>query len=286
MQSFKALQYFVLSVYLFALVSCATTHLPSFDARGKSYLLEEDEKKLWKNSEQLERILDKSSILYKDQNLEDYLEVVAKKLLKQDDEKQTYNLRIKVVKYPFLNAFALPHGVIYIHTGILARMDNEAQLATILGHEIIHFTHRHTLKEMRDAQNKENSILVLQTILSVAGTAFGVGGQFAGLSDQTGAIWALASIRGYSRELENEADREGLRLMIKAGYDPEEAVKVFEHLQRELDEQKIKEPFFLGTHPRVQERINNYRGLLEKENKVQRKEEIRLKNSEEFLSQT
>jgi predicted Zn-dependent protease len=84
--------------------------------------------------------------------------------------------------------------------------------------------------------------------------------------------------------LETEADDEGFRAMVQAGYDPGEAVKLFQLLQQELDEQKTKEPFFFGTHPRLQERIDNYRSLLSKQHLSQTKE-LKLINSEEFLGQ-
>ncbi len=251
--------------------------------------MEKDEKELWQNAEELERRIDKIGILYKDLSLEAYLDRVAQKLLGQNAQAQGHTPRIKVIRHPLLNAFALPHGVIYFHTGILARMENEAQLASVLGHELTHFTHRHSLKEMRGAKNKAVFMSVLQVMLAGAAVAFSgsaqsgaVAGELAG---KVGAVWTLASVRGYSRELETEADQEGLRAMIQAGYDPKEAIKVFNHLQQELDEGKTKEPFFFGTHPRLQERIENYRGLLDTKYVALAKEESRLKNEEEFLSQ-
>jgi predicted Zn-dependent protease len=74
--------------------------------------------------------------------------------------------------------------------------------------------------------------------------------------------------------------------MVRAGYDPKESPKVFEQLQREMDERKIQEPFFFGTHPRLQERIDNYRRLLSTQYAAQAEEAGRLKSSEEFLSAT
>ncbi|MBA7681384.1 Beta-barrel assembly-enhancing protease [subsurface metagenome] len=91
---------------------------------------------------------------------------------------------------------------------------------------------------------------------------------------------------GYSRELETEADTEGLRAMIQTGYDPKEAVIIFEHLRQELKEQNIQEPFFFGTHPRLQEGIDNNRMPLDKQYTAHAKDEGRLKNSEKFLSRT
>lgn len=108
------------------------------------------------------------------------------------------------------------------------------------------------------------------------------GGSLTDLTNRAGTIWDLSSMTGYSRELETEADTEGLRLMVRAGYDPSEAVKVFEILQREIDESKIKEPFLYGTHPHVQARIENYRRLVSAQS-GQEREEGRFKNTDEFL---
>ena len=263
-----------------AFASCATTSLPAIGAGGKPFQMEEmeeDEKRVWQSAEELEWRLDKSGILYEDHKLEAYLGAVAQKLLAQNVQASDLTPRIKVLQHPLLNAFALPHGMIYLHTGLLARMENEAQLATVLGHELTHFTHRHTVREMRSVQNKVTFLQFLQVMLAGA-----VGTMLGELTGQVGAVWTLASVRGYSRDLETEADEEGLRAMVEAGYDPKEAPKVIEHFQRELDERRIKEPFFFGTHPRLQERIDNYRRLLDTQYAAQAKEGGRLRNSEEF----
>jgi len=272
---------------LFALVSCATTSLPSIGSGGKSFQMKEDEKVVWQNANKIERLIDGSEIAYKDDSLESYLDEVARKLVPRDSNDQTSHPRIKVIKSPLLNAFALPHGVVYVHTGILARMENEAQLVALLGHELTHFTHRHTVKQIRSAKNKEALITILTAGVALAGTAYGggqIGSALGQLTGGMGEIWTLASVMGYSRELEAEADKEGLSMMIQAGYDPKEALKLFEILQQDADDRKVKEPFFFGTHPRLQERIENCRRLLNTTFLDQSKGE-RGKGMEEFLSQ-
>ena len=134
-------------------------------------------------------------------------------------------------------------------------MDNEAQLATLLGHEMTHVTHRHLVKMFRDIKNKTAFLATLQ----VATAGLGPIGSLAGT---LGTIGTVAAVTGYSRENETEADKEGFHLVALAGYDVEEAPKLFLHLKREVEEEQIKEPFFFGTHPRLQERIDNYNVLL------------------------
>src|SRR5256884_5030877 len=84
-----------------------------------------------------------------------------------------------------------------------------------------------------------------------------------GIADLVVAYGTTAAITGYARDQEREADREGLDLMVRAGYDPTEAPKAFHEMKKELDREKIKEPFFYSSHPRLQERIDNFESLTE-----------------------
>jgi tetratricopeptide (TPR) repeat protein len=235
---------------------------------------EEDEQRLWIRSEEEQRIIQKSGVLYHDEALEGYLNGIAKKLA-PEQTLERIPFRVFVVKNHLLNAFCYPNGQVYVHTGILARMDNEAQLATLLAHEMTHATHRHLVKQFRDIKNKTAFLATLGVMTAGLG---GVGS----LAYILGAIGTIASVAGYSQEHEKEADVEGFNLMIKAGYDPEEAPKLFVHLKKELEEEKRKEPFFFGSHPRVQERIENYQALLDKRVKTGGEG---ISDSEVFLSQ-
>jgi predicted Zn-dependent protease len=82
-----------------------------------------------------------------------------------------------------------------------------------------------------------------------------------GLSGVFGPV-ASASVYGHSRDFEREADQEGFRLMAGAGYNLPESIKLFEQMKRELEEKKVTEPYFFGTHPRIVERIESYRELI------------------------
>lgn len=226
--------------------SCAPkTLVPVTDSRFTAF--ESDETRLWNRSAEQEKRINESGFLYKDAALEEYLNATARKL-QPERVYEHIPFRIRVLKSPYLNAFALPNGAVYVHTGILASMENEAQLATILGHEMTHATNRHGVMEFRDAKNKS---AVLASLTAATG----------GIAAVFGPV-ALASVLGYSRDLEREADREGFALIVRAGYDPAEAVTVFEHIKREIEQEKTKEPFFFGTHPRIVERIENFRELI------------------------
>jgi predicted Zn-dependent protease len=205
----------------------------------------EEEQMLWRRAQEEQDTINGSGVLYQDADIENYLNQIAKKL-HTNSISPDISFQIKVVKDPNLNAFVFPNGVIYIHTGILARMDNEAQLAALLAHEMVHCTHRHYLRVLRSTkgrtQAKNATVRELAQLLGITGS--------------------IASISGYTRELETEADRVGLDLAVKANYDPAEVLKLFELLKQEIDIERIEEPYFFGTHPNIRQRIENVNNWL------------------------
>jgi predicted Zn-dependent protease len=227
------------------------------------------EEVLWRNAQEMQQALNDSGLLYRDPELERYLnQVVAK--LQPDEIPANISLQIKVIKDPALNALAFPNGVIYVHSGILARMDNEAQLAALLAHEMVHCIHRHALQVLKSTNNRLKYLSAVQETLA----RIGMDQQLVGLLDSTG-------LTGYTRELEIEADRVGLDLMARAKYDIREALSLFAHLKEEIKSQGIREPFLFGTHPNVQQRIDNLSHWLASEHTVQ---QAGIKNTEIFLS--
>jgi beta-barrel assembly-enhancing protease len=272
---------------LLFLFSCATTSLPPIQTDHQEVRLEKDERELWEKSKQLDTLFDNKDFLYRDPELEAFLNDLAGRLLPADLQGPQVTLSVRIIKDPSLNAFALPHGSLYFHTGLLARMENEDQLATVMGHELTHFTHRHAIREIRAIQNKEAYLGILNGLMILAGASVGVPELGAELGKQmglVGAIWTLASVRGYSREREAEADEEGFRAMVKAGFDPMESVRAFEHLQYEIVEERIEEPFFFATHPRIEERVSILRNLVNKQRTPETPEASRMKKSEAYLN--
>ncbi len=264
------MRYILLILMLCFVAACSTpTNLPLATGNFGG----DDEKRLWQRSEDEQEVLTESGLIYRDDQLDDYLNQVARKL-QPPEILEHIPFRIMVIKSPYLNAFAFPNGVIYIHTGILARMDNEAQLAALLGHEMTHCTHRHALKTLRHFKSKPDFLVGVQGSLI----------QFSGIGklvNQLGSLGSKAAVSGYRRDLETEADLVGLQLMAKAGYDPNEALRLFEHLKRELEEENMQEPFFFGCHPRLQERVENCENFLKTR---YQKEETGIKNSGIFLT--
>ena len=249
--------------------SCSTTPPPLLE---EDLNVADDENRLWQRAAEEQAIFESSGVIYRDPALEDYLHQIADKL-QPLEVREKYNFRIRLIKDPYLNAFAFPNGVIYLHTGILSRLDNEAQLAALLAHEMTHCTHRHALRAFSGLKNQNSLILSLkQTVARIASTG--------DLLDLFGTTASMAAINGYSQHFETEADMVGLRLMAKAGYEPSEALRLFEHLKKELETENLKEPFFFATHPQLQKRIENCKGFLHKLNQP---EAQGIKNKELFL---
>jgi len=242
-------------VLLLGLCACATSPLKPV-GQG-AFQPEEDEKRLWKEAQELQMRFDKSGLVYENVVVTDYVNRVALKIIPTNVAKEI-GFQIKVLKHPVPNAFALPHGALYIHTGMLARMENEAQLAAIIGHETSHIIYRHTLQTFRNVKQ----VAAFASTLAVIGAPAGVYGLGVVL---LGTVGTLAAVSGYSQSLESEADTEGLRLMANAGYDPREALRVIENISRYVEQEEIKEPFFFSTHPRLEERKASYQRLLNSE---------------------
>jgi predicted Zn-dependent protease len=141
-----------------------------------------------------------------------------------------------------LNAMALPGGYIIITRGMLEKLETEAQLASILGHEALHVTARHSAAMM--SQQIGMSILLAAALSQAssqgAATAAQLGTQLVGLK--------------YSRDNEREADKFGMDYMVKAGYDPMGMVETMDILK---NESKVRPVEFFSTHPSPENRRGN-----------------------------
>jgi predicted Zn-dependent protease len=252
--------------------SCVTTKLPPISSAGAEFQPLKDEFDLWTRSREEEAKLRDNADLYQDPLLEDYLVQVAGHL---NPESMAVNPEIDytvtVIENPTLNAFAFPHGAIYVHTGLLARMENEDQLATVLGHEMTHVEYRHMLRHQRSAKNKQigfsvGAVAAAVILAGEAGDAYGEGkyGKAARL-DVLGHLMIglglqlafIAAVNGYGRDLEREADEGGFAKMTASGYDIDEAPAIYQALLDDQGESGDMEVFFFGSHPKLASRIES-----------------------------
>ncbi|MCK9604675.1 MAG: M48 family metalloprotease [Candidatus Omnitrophica bacterium] len=262
--------FLLLVIFCFALCGCETLNVKNMDKTGQ-FQKEDDEARLWKRQDEFEEIINTSGFIYQDEQLNNYVEGVLCKLTGELEKCNNVNLRVYIIRDPELNAFCLSNGAIYIHTGLLANIDNEAQLATILGHESAHFFNRHELKAFRGIKNKTAFLSSLQITLA-GGSAFaGSYGSAVDLVNRLAGYSVAASVYGYSREVEREADKVAFEFMIVSGYDPAEAKKFFDTLyELNKDEKENKAPYLYQTHPRIKERIDNFDGFIKKASEEKR----------------
>jgi beta-barrel assembly-enhancing protease len=162
------------------------------------------------------------STLYREPQLEQHLERMLAGLMLTEAPEETVS-RLVLISDPGLNAYSFPDGAIYIHTGILSHLENEAELALLLAHELAHVTRRHALRVLA-AGPAEPDVTVLDRALS---ESLSWVHDMAASKELAHPSEEPSSLR---RSLEQEADRVGLDMVIKANYDPFEALEIFGHL--------------------------------------------------------
>ncbi len=226
---------------------------------------EEDERRLWEWADAYHQHLASHGLLIDDPPAQAVVDEVAERVCQSFDGKGI-EVRAHIVRDPFLNAAAVADGNLYLHSGILSRLTNKHQLATLLGHEIAHYVHRHSFREYRIEENRSDMYQAAMIVLALAAAGFAGTPSAAHLIlDLAGSIEESVvgvQVSGYSRELEREADRIAFDAMRDSGYDALESVELFEALQEE-ESTRIKEPYFFGSHPALSERISTMRELLD-----------------------
>ena len=206
----------------------------------------------------------------------DYVTRVGERLVPSWVDPNELGFNFTVIDDPSLNAFALPDGTVVVHTGLLAVLESEAQLATVLDHEIAHATHRHGYRGYKN--QKKMSWLKIAAI--AGGVAVGAAtdkGWAAALAGLGGGLAVSAMMSGHGRNLEDEADRIGLHYLVDAGYDPFQAPEVWHVFGRYTADQNAVQNFFFSDHSTHRARISNltreinlhYRAAIEPEKMAQ-----------------
>lgn len=207
-----------------------------------------DEQGLWAIMDRAESELKNSRFVIRDPGVNAYLREIVCRLAKD----HCTDVRIYLVRTPVFNASMAPNGMLQVFSGLLLRCSDEAQLATILGHELGHYLRRHTLQGWRDARGKADFGAFLGLGLALAGA--GVGGLLAQAA-------LVASAFAYNRDQEREADEIGLAIMADAGYAPAATAEVWDQLLAEFKgatAERDKSVFF-ASHPKPEERLETLR---------------------------
>jgi Zn-dependent protease with chaperone function len=202
--------------------------------------------------------------LLPDSEVQNYVATLGRRLIPSyqaeltagDPNKIPFQFHVVIDKQA--NAFATPNGIVVVNSGLIELLENEAQLAAVLGHEIAHATHEHTWRRQEFHKGKRLAI-------SLAG-ALAAGYGLGSLADIATMVNA-AIVSGHSRSLENQSDRVGLQYLVNAGYDPRQAPAVWKLMAKQYGVQSTD--FFWSSHENqatrrsylMNEIKNNYRDL-------------------------
>jgi len=184
-----------------------------------------------------------------DDRLNQYVSTVGKGLL-GNVHRPHMPYSFKCVNATYINAYAFPGGSIAVTRGILLKLDNEAELASLLGHELGHVNARHTAEQVSKSQISSLLIGGLSLAAGTQGSAFG------DLTQQLGALSQGLFLSKYSRDNEREADALGNEYMVKAGYPSKGFVGLMEMLDSLNREKPNSAAMLFSTHPMSSERLN------------------------------
>ena len=162
-----------------------------------------------------------------------------------------YPYSVSVVNYRDINAFALPGGPVWIHRGVLQAAGNESQVAGVLAHEIAHIAQRHAADQLTKGVLANLSLGALGALLGNSGGA--------GAAQMAAGFIANGVFLKFSRDDEREADRVGLQILTRAGWDGRGMVELFELLRRESTRDPIAVEKFFASHPAPVDRIAGLR---------------------------
>ena len=232
------------------------TSLPDLGDVSQTVLTSQDEDRI---AAQIMRDVSTSDEVVQDIEIIDYLNELGNKLVAASSDKlQKFNFF--VVQDNAINAFAMPGGVIGVHTGLIAVSNSESELASVLGHEIGHVSQHH-LARMLAAQKYD-------TFKNIAGIALALLVARSNPELANGALAASSAVGvqrqlDYTREHEREADRVGLSILDAAGFDVRAMPAFFTTLQRGTRFTEGTAPSFLRTHPLTAERITDVANRVE-----------------------
>lgn len=169
--------------------------------------------------------------------------ICANAFVKQLNTGSQYPIHITVIQSPEINAFALPGGNIVVYTGIINKMKTHEEFAALLGHEISHVNYQHSLKSI--CRTLSSSLFIGVLLGDISGIS-------AGILQQANEFKQL----NYSRDLETQADEQGLQLMLRNKISPKGMIDLLTLLQQEASDMPKAMKYF-STHPQTSERINN-----------------------------
>ncbi len=267
----KFLKIYLILNFILLLQSCGNVSekdiVPSAEFIPEKGTLEDD---LWFWSERAEETIKDHPILIKDKKINEYVKKVFCKI----EPDYCSKIRIYITRLPTFNASMFPNGMMLIHTGALIVLENEAQLASLLGHEFGHFYHRHSIKRAQRQEAINNAYAIFNNIAMI-GLEYIRANPYSYYNydivnvlsvGELGLMLAQLSMFQYSRDNETEADMYGLDVLKNCGYQLNEAPKKWEKLIKmyEKIDKNVNFPSFTNTHPTPKKRISDLKERIEK----------------------
>lgn len=239
---------------LFLLVFLLFWTVDSIQGSARASLSLTDEKKLGK---EFYEKLEKLNVLSTNERANTFLGLLGERILIHSD-KAPFEFKFSIIRSSAINAFATPGGYVYVNQGLINLVENEAQLAGVLAHEIAHVNGRH-IAEILD-KSKIISVSALAAIL--AGAFLGGSGDAAAAIASFSMATATALSLKYSREQEEAADRMGISYLVEAGYSGG-AILDFLKIMRRYEFYSNSIPSYFLTHPGTDERTRYIDALLQ-----------------------
>jgi len=263
LKEYRILKLFFLFLFFLPLSGCTTSgmggaHELEDITPGEKPTIESYEGGVWYQIDKLEEAIKSKAALGGEMRLDDpKLEEYIRKVVCKVAGDHCKDIRTYIMNAPHFNAGMFPNGLMLVNTGFLLRIQSEAQLAAVLGHEVGHYVKRHGMKRQLDKKAKTDLANIIFTI--TIGTVPMTGENMRNLYDLIAMI-TYGSIQAFSRNHEREADRFGLEGMAKAGYELDAAAKNWEWLIKEMEMHgHSTSAGYYASHPSSPERVKNLR---------------------------
>lgn len=234
------LKYVILAAVFAALLYPGFAQLPKFKPGFNLFTKDQDIQLGKEAAAEVEKQVE----IINNPELSAYITLIGSKLAAQP-QADKYPYTFKIVNDASINAFALPGGPTFVNTGLIAAVDNEAQLAGVLAHEISHVALRH-------GTNQASKANLIQLPALLAGRAAGSGSMLGQLSQLGIGLGANSVLLKFSRTAENQADLLGAQIAAQAGYDPTQIARFFQKLESEGG---ARVPAFFSDHPNPGNRL-------------------------------
>jgi hypothetical protein len=210
-----------------------------------------DEGGIWDISAREEERMARSGLIERDEALNAYIRELTCKLTPE----HCNDLRVRIIDQPVWNAFMMPNGAMAIYTGLMLRMDSEAELGCVVGHEAGHFIQNHSLENFRTAKNRANLAMLLSIGAAAAGAPSATGDAI--------SLVTIATLFSYNRQQESEADRIGFDRIARAGYDTRVCAGIWRKLLDEVGKSDVRavrnrsrgSTGIFDSHPGAAERV-------------------------------